>query len=63
MEKRSRIVGSILLIFGLMSLVSSLSKPRIGALHGADILGLIASGACFGIALVGLLGRLKIRNE
>jgi hypothetical protein len=63
MQKRGRIVGLILLPFGLMPLFSSLSKPRIEALHGADILGLVASGMCFGVALAGLLGRLRIRNE
>jgi hypothetical protein len=40
-----------------------LSKPSIGALHGADIVGLVASGACFGVAFVGLLGRLRVGNE
>ena len=63
MEKRSRIVGAVVLIFGLMSLISSLSRPGVQALHGFEILGLIASGACLSVALVGLIGRLKIRNE
>jgi len=63
MRKHGRIVGLILLLFGLMPLFSSLGKPRIEALHGADISGLVASGMCFGVALVGLLGRLRIRNE
>jgi hypothetical protein len=63
MRKHSRIVGLILLLFGLMPLFSSLSKPRVEAWHGADILAFIASGMCFGVALVGLLGRLRIRNE
>ncbi len=63
MNKRSRIAGTFVLLFGLTSLFSSLSKPRVQALHGSDILGLIASGACFAVALVGLLGRLKILNE
>ena len=63
MRKHSRIVGLIPLLFGLMALFSSLSKPRIEALHGTDILGLIGSGMCFGVALVGLFGRLRIRDE
>jgi hypothetical protein len=63
MRKHSRIVGLFLLLFGLMPLFSSLSKPRIEALHGSDILGLVACGMCFGVALVGLLGRLRIRDE
>ena len=63
MEKRSRIVGCVTLLFGLMSFFSSLSKPRVGALHGSDILGLMASGACFAVALLGLLGRLNVRGD
>ncbi|HVT91543.1 MAG TPA: hypothetical protein VHD76_01765 [Bryobacteraceae bacterium] len=62
MEKRSRIVGLVLLLVGSVALISSLTKPRVQALHGADILGLIGAGACLGVALFGLLGRLRIRE-
>jgi len=62
MIKCSRIAGAFALLSGLMSLFSSLTKPRVQALHGSDILGLIASGACLAVALSGLLGRLKILN-
>jgi hypothetical protein len=48
---------------GTMVLLSILSKPRVQMLHGADIVGLIACGACFGIGFAGLLGRLRLRNE
>ena len=63
MQKGSRITGLFLLLPGLMSLFSSLSKPRVQSLHGADILGLVACGMCFGVAFVGLIGRLKTRHE
>ncbi len=63
MEKRSRITGLMVLLFGLMALFGSLSKPRVEALHGADIVGLIGCGMCFGVALVGLLGRLMVRKD
>ena len=63
MGKRSRIAGAILLMFGLMSLLSSLSKPSVAGLRRVDVLRLVASGACFGVALVGLLGGLKIRDQ
>ncbi len=63
MQKRSRIAGLLVTLPGLMALFSSLSKPRVAALHGADILGLIACGFCFGIAFAGLLGRLKVRDK
>ena len=63
MNKRSRFGGTFALLFGLMSLFSSLSKPRVQTLHGSDILGLIACGACLAVALLGLFGRLKMLNE
>jgi len=63
MQKSSRITGLLVALLGLMALLSSLSKPRVEALHGSDILGLVASGMCFGVAFVGLIGKLKVRNE
>lgn len=52
-----------MLLFGLMALFSSLGKPGVEALRAVDSIGLIASGACLGVAIVGLLGRLRIRDE
>jgi hypothetical protein len=63
MQKHSRLTGLFVALFGVMALLSSLSKPRVEALHGSDILGLVASGICFGVAFVGLIGRLKVRSE
>lgn len=60
MQKRSRITGGIVAVWGLVALFSSLSKPRVAALHGSDILGLIAVGLCFGVGFVGLIGKLRI---
>jgi hypothetical protein len=63
MHKSSRFTGLVLALLGLMVLFNNLGKPRIEALHGSDVVGLVASGVCFGVAFVGLIGRLKIRNE
>ena len=63
MQKSSRITGLLIALLGVMALLASLSKPRIEALHGSDILGLIGCGMCFGVAFVGLIGKLKIRND
>jgi hypothetical protein len=60
MHKSSRITGLILLFLGTMTLLSNLGKPRIEGLHGSDVLGLVASGMFFGVALVGLFGRFKV---
>jgi hypothetical protein len=46
-----------------MVLLNNLGKPRVEALHGSDIGGLVASGILLGVAVVGLLGRLRVRNE
>jgi len=53
----------MLAMLGLLVLFTNLSKPRMATLHGFDIVGLIACGVCFGVAFVGLIGRLKVRNE
>jgi hypothetical protein len=46
-----------------MVLLSNINKPRVAALHGSDIVGLVASGMCFGVALIGLMGKLNVRSE
>ncbi len=43
-------------------LLNNPGKPRIKALHGADVLGLVASGMCFGVGFVGLMGRLSFKE-
>ncbi len=63
MQKSSRKAGLSLLIFAVMLLFWYLSQPRIQMLHGADIVGLMGCGACFGIAFAGLFGRLRVRSE
>jgi hypothetical protein len=63
MHKSSRLTGLVLALLGLMVLLNNLGKPRVEALHGSDVVGLVASGVCFGVAFVGLIGRLKVRGE
>ncbi|HEY7635574.1 MAG TPA: hypothetical protein VH763_08525 [Gemmatimonadales bacterium] len=43
------------LFFGLLSLFNMFNKPRFAALHGSDVVQLIATGMCFGVALVTLI--------
>lgn len=47
------------LIVGLIGLLNLMHKPRFAAFHNVDILQLIASGMCFGIALFALLTLLR----
>ncbi len=59
MKKSSRFTGLALALMGATVLLNNLGNPRVEALHGSDILGLIASGMLLGIGFVGLMGRLR----
>jgi len=63
MLKHSRFRGLTVSLLGLLVLLNNLGKPRVEALHGADIVGLIGCGMCFGVAFVGLMGWLKVQSE
>jgi hypothetical protein len=63
MKKSSRLTGLVLTLVGALVLLNNLGKPRIEALHGPDVLGLVASGMFFGIGLVGLMGRLSFTKD
>ena len=62
MKKSSRFTGLVLSLLGAMVLLNNLGKPRVEALHGSDVGGLVASGICLGFGFVGLMGRLKLWN-
>lgn len=49
--------------FGFIALASSLGRDRVAALHGADIVSLVASGFCFGVAFVILITWYLTRRE
>ena len=46
-----------------MVLLNNLGEPRVEALHGSDVWGLVASGMLLGIGFVGLMGRLSFGTE
>jgi len=50
-------------MFGTFALFGMLGNPRVGTLHGSDMVGLIGSGLCFGFGLALLLRRLTFRGE
>ena len=60
MKKSSRFTGLVATLWGAMVLLNNLGKPRVAALHGPDVLGLVASGMLLGIGFVGLMGRLQL---
>jgi hypothetical protein len=51
------------LAFGLIALGNVIRSPRFETFAAVDVVQLIASGICFGIALMALLGRLKPRSK
>jgi hypothetical protein len=65
-EQRHRrmriIVGLFMLLLGAPPLLNAAGNPRIQALHGADVLGLIASGLVIGFGLGLLLSKLMFRG-
>ena len=63
LKKSSRFTGLVLALLGVMKLLNDLGKPRVEALHGVDILGLVASGMLLGIGFVGLVGRLNFASS
>lgn len=65
MKKRSIFTGLGFALMGTMALLNNLGKPRIEAahLHGADILGLVASGMLFGVAIMALTASIWARKE
>ena len=50
-------------LMGVLLLLNNLGKPRVEALHGPDILGLVASGTLLGIGFAGLMGRLSFPSS
>ena len=63
MKKSSRLTGLVLTLVGAMVLLNNLGKPRVEALHGSDVLGLVAAGMLLGIGLIGLMGRLDFASS
>lgn len=61
--KRSRFTGLVLAVLGTIKLLNDLGKPRVEALHGIDVLGLVTAGALLGIGFIGLMGRLNFPNS
>jgi len=62
-QRRIRIVvGLFMLMLGVPPLLNALGNPRVQALQGADVLGLIASGLVIGFGLGLLLSKIMFRG-
>jgi hypothetical protein len=66
-EQRQRpiriIVGLFMMMLGVPPLLNALGNPRVQALHGTDVLGLIASGLVIGFGLGLLLSKIMFRGQ
>jgi hypothetical protein len=56
------VVGLLMLMLGVPPLLNALGNPRVQALHGADVLGIFASGLVIGFGLGLLLSKLIFRG-
>ena len=71
MRRRRRFIGLIPMLIGIIGIMRFNGDPRLLApgaagvtFHGAQVLGLIGSGACLGCGLVlVVLGSLKLRDD
>jgi hypothetical protein len=63
LKKSSRLSGLAPALLGAFVLLNSLDRPGVEALHGSDVIRLVASGMGLGIGLVGLMGMLKFPNS
>ena len=50
----------ILVVIGSIALMNVASSPRSSTFHAVDVLGLMASGVCFGVALALMLRVLRL---
>jgi hypothetical protein len=63
MKRFSPITALMPCLFGFIALFNNLGKDRVAALHGADIMGLMAAGFCFGVTFMTLLIWFIARKE
>jgi len=56
-------VGVFVLLSGVPPFIKAMGNPRIATLHGSDVMGLFASGLCFGFGLALLISRLIFRGK
>ena len=52
----------VLIVFGVMSLFSMLSRPSLATIRAVDVVHLIGTGMCFGAAIVALGVHLRSRR-
>lgn len=64
--RRRRGVGvaiGVPLFIGCLEFSNIARNPRFEQIHNVDIIGLMGVGACFGVALVGIVMMIRMRNR
>ncbi len=62
-RKARMILGVWVLLCAVPPLVNVMGNPRVAALHGSDIVGLLAAGLCLGFGLACLANALIFRGD
>jgi hypothetical protein len=52
-----------MMLVGAMVVSNNLNKPTVAALHGSDVMGVVASGTLLGGGFLGLVGRLNFSSS
>jgi hypothetical protein len=61
MLNRKSLIPAVIvpLIVGLIGLMNLMNRPRFASFHNVDVLQLLVSGMCFGVALAMLIALLR----
>jgi len=62
-ERRRFAPVAVLMLFGILSLTSVLTRPQVASYRGADVVQVFGSGMCFGAAIVRLVTLLLERRS
>lgn len=63
-DRRKGLLAALIfpIVIGSIGLLTLVQRPRFQAFHTVDVLQLLATGMCFGVALVTLLAWLRGRR-
>jgi hypothetical protein len=62
--RKARMFGGLcVLMSAVPPSINAMSNPRTATLHGSDVMGLLASGSCFGFGLALLVSGFIFRGE
>lgn len=62
-QRRSLRIFFVLILFGVMNFLHMLSSPNWANIRGVDVVRLIGTGFCFGVAIVSFAAYLRDRRS